>query len=124
MGGDKISQFVGQKYLSLESYRQNGQAVRTPVWFAEGDGRFYIYTLADSYKVKRIRHNPRVRIAPCDVLGNVKGRWVDATARFLDEAGDRRTHELLNRKYGLIKSLFDLFRIRKNQRLSIAIQLD
>jgi PPOX class probable F420-dependent enzyme len=124
MSSDQLAQFAGHQYLSLESFRKNGQGVRTPVWFAEGDGLFYIYTLADSYKIKRIRNNPRVRIAPCDVRGKVKGEWVDATARILDEVGDQRTHELLNRKYGLIKRISDILsKLRGNQRASIAIQL-
>jgi hypothetical protein len=124
MNSDKLSQFAGQKYLSIESFRKNGQGVRTPVWFAEGDGVFYVYTLADSYKIKRIRNNPRVRIVPCDARGNVKGEWVDATARILDEAGDRRAHELLNRKYGLMKRVLDLFAgLRGNVRASLAIQV-
>ena len=125
MNSNKLAQFAGRKYLSLESYRKNGQAVRTPVWFAEDGGLFYIYTLAGSYKVKRILNNPGVRIAPCDARGNVKGSWVDATARILDETGDRRTHELLNRKYGLIKRVFDvLAKLRHNQRASIAIHVN
>jgi PPOX class probable F420-dependent enzyme len=128
MSFDKLAQFTGQKYLSIESFRKNGQGVRTPVWFAEGDSVFYVYTLADSYKIERIRSNPRVRIAPCDARGNIKGdggEWVDATARILDEAGDRRAHELLNRKYGMIKRIFDIFaRLRNNRRASIAIQID
>jgi PPOX class probable F420-dependent enzyme len=124
-GGDKHVQFAGQQYLCLESFRKNGQGVRTPVWFAEGDGLFYVYTLADSFKIKRIRNNPHVRIAPCDVRGKVKGEWVDATASILDQAGDRRTHELLNRKYGLLKRILDfLARLRGNRRISISIRLD
>jgi PPOX class probable F420-dependent enzyme len=125
MDGDKLAQFAGQKYLSIESFRQNGEGVRTPVWFAEGDGLFYVYTLADSYKIRRIRNNPRIRIAPCDARGKVKGGWVDATARILDETGDRRTHELLNRKYGLLKRVLDvLAKLRGNRRASIAIRID
>jgi len=125
MSSDKLVQFKGQKYLCLESFRKNGEGVRTPVWFAESDEDFYIYTLSDSYKIKRIRNNPYVRIAPCDMRGNVTGEWVDGTARILDEIGVRRTHELLNRKYGMVKRIADFFaRFRKNQRVSIAIHTD
>src|SRR5215470_12132426 len=105
MSNDKLSQFADRKYLNLESYRRNGQGVRTPLWFAEANGALYFYTLADSYKVKRIGANPRVRVAPCDMRGNVKGEWVDATARRLDAAESRRANELLDRKYGLAKRI-------------------
>ncbi len=118
----KLAQFSGEKYLNLESYRKTGQAVRTPVWFAQEGRIFYCYTEADSFKVKRIGNNPRVRIVPCDARGKVKGEWVDATARILDEAGERLTHRLLNRKYGLIKRVLDILAgIRGHQRAAIAI---
>src|SRR5262249_43838803 len=106
MSSDKLAQFAGQKYLNLESYRKNRQAVRTPLWFAEGDGVLYFYTEADSYKVARIRNNPRVRVAACDMRGDVSkagGEWVDAIAHPLDGDEARHADELLNRKYGLLK---------------------
>jgi PPOX class probable F420-dependent enzyme len=120
-----LAQFAGQKYLSLESFRRDGRGVRTPVWFAEERGRLYVYTEAASYKVKRIRNNPRVRVAPCDVRGRVRGPWADATARVLDDAGSRRTHELLNRKYGLLKRVADVAaRLRGHERAELVITLD
>lgn len=125
MNGDKLAQFAGQNYLNLESYRKDGTAVCTPVWFAEGDGLLYVYTLADSYKVKRIRNNPRVRVAPCNFKGALKGEWVPAQARILDEAGARRAHELLDRKYWFSKRIGNLMaRLRGYKRAEIAIQLD
>ena len=64
MSAQNLSQFTGQKYVNVESYRKSGAGVVTPVWFAEDAGRFYIYSLADAGKVKRIRNNPRVRMMP------------------------------------------------------------
>ncbi len=125
MSNTDLSQFSGRQYLSIESFRKDGRGVRTPVWFAEGDGVFYVYTLADSYKVKRIRNNPRIRIAPCDARGGVKGEWVEATATILDENGERRTHQLLNAKYGLIKRAMDVIsKLRQNKRAAIAIRVN
>jgi uncharacterized protein len=119
-----LAQFKDQNYLNLESFRKNGQGVKTPVWFAESEGVFYVYTEADSYKVKRIRGNPNVRIAPCDMRGNLKGQWREATARILDDAESKFTHELLIRKYGIQKRIADLFaKIRGHERAEIAIRL-
>ncbi|HSE38460.1 MAG TPA: PPOX class F420-dependent oxidoreductase, partial [Blastocatellia bacterium] len=87
MSYEKISQFAGEKYLNVETYRKTGVAVATPVWFAEEAGILYIYSLANAGKVKRIRNNPRVRIIPCDMRGKPKGEWVEARARVLDGAG-------------------------------------
>jgi len=125
MGNDKLTQFHNQKYLNMESYRKDGRGARTPLWFVEDDGTLYFYTVADSYKVKRLRNNPRVRIAPCDMRGNVKGEWIDATARRLDPAEARRADDLLNQKYGLMKRILNFTaRIRGHERAAFAIRPD
>jgi len=125
MSNDKLAQFANQKYLNLESYRRDGQGVRTPLWFVEDNGALYFYTVAHSYKVKRIRNNPRVRVAPCDARGKIKGEWVDAAARRLDETESRRANDLLNRKYGWAKRVLNfLAKIRGHERAAFAIQLD
>jgi PPOX class probable F420-dependent enzyme len=125
MSSEKLSQFAGQKYLNLETYRKNGNAVATPVWFAEDAGVLYIYSLANAGKVKRIRNNPRVRVMPCDVRGKPKGEWVEAHARILDAAGAERAHRLLDKKYGWMKKLGGLYsKIMKRERAAIAIELD
>jgi uncharacterized protein len=124
MSANKFAQFSDRKYLNLESYRKNGQGVQTPVWFAEGDGVLYFYTEANSYKVKRMGNNPRVRIAPCDLRGKVEGEWVDAAARRLDDAEARHADELLNRKYGWMKRTLNfLAKLRGHQRAAFAIEM-
>src|SRR5271167_4920783 len=122
---DPIAQFNNAKYLNLETFRKTGVGVRTPVWFAPDDTAFYVYAEADSGKVKRIRNNPKVRIAPCDMRGNLRGAWVDVRARIC--AGPEAAHgqELLRRKYGWIKIVGDFFsRLRGRTQIVIAIQLD
>jgi PPOX class probable F420-dependent enzyme len=119
-----LTQFKDQKYLNLETYRKTGRAVDTPVWFAEENGTFYIYSLADAGKVKRIRNNPKVKIAPCDMRGRVKGEWVEAKAQILDKQGAAFGHKLLNEKYGWMKKVGDFFsKLRKRQRAVIAIEI-
>ena len=77
------AEFQGQKYLSLITFRKNGTAVPTPVWFAEADDKFYVMTRSDSGKYKRICNNPDVRIAPCNVRGKITGPEFPARARIL-----------------------------------------
>jgi|SRR5688572_32025586 len=125
MDHDKLAQFSDQKYLNLESYRRNGQGVRTPLWFVEDNGVLYFYTVADSYKVKRIGANPRVRVVPCNMRGKIKGEWVNATARRLDAEESRHADYLLNLKYGLTKRIINfLSRIQGRQRAAFVIRLD
>jgi uncharacterized protein len=69
MTHDPRDPFADQKYLSLETYRQNGTPVATPMWFTEHDGVFYVYSRANAGKVKRIRRNPTVRVVPCTLRG-------------------------------------------------------
>jgi len=125
MSRERTDQFSGQKYLNLETYRKNGAAVATPVWFAEEAHVFYIYSLASAGKVKRIRNNSRVRVMPCDVRGKPRGEWVEAQARILDAPGAERAHRLLDKKYGLIKKIGGLYsKLMKRERTAIAIELD
>ena len=123
MSNEKLAEFAGQKYVNLATYRKNGTAVYTPLWFAEEGGELYVYSLANAGKVKRIRNNPRVKIAPCDMRGNVKGEWVEAEARIVDATAAGHGHKLLNKKYGLLKRLGDFFsKIRKRERVVMTIR--
>jgi uncharacterized protein len=117
----KFAQFDGRKYISLETFKKSGQGVKTPVWFVLHNNAFYAYTEADSWKVKRIRHTPRVRVAPCDVRGNVKGSWLGATAAIVE--GDERlvADKLLDRKYVLKRVFNFLTRINRHERAMIKI---
>jgi PPOX class probable F420-dependent enzyme len=68
----------------MTTFRKNGAGVKTPVWFAEdGGGMIYVMTRGDSVKVKRIRNNPDVRIAPCTIRGKVTGPEFAGRARIL-----------------------------------------
>lgn len=122
-----LAVFQGHKYLNLESFRKNGQGVRTPVWFA-GDPpsgppqKLYVYSTADSGKAKRIRNNPRVRIAPCDLRGKLLGDWMEARAEIVTGAEADYGMRLLNRKYIPWKQLLDFFTMfSRNKRVVFAI---
>jgi uncharacterized protein len=118
----KLAQFGGQNYISLETFKKSGQGVKTPVWFVLHENAFYVYTEADSWKVKRIRHNPRVRVAVCNMRGAIKGPWLDATASLVE--GDERlaADKLLDRKYFLKKVFNVLTRINRHKRAMIKIE--
>jgi PPOX class probable F420-dependent enzyme len=105
-----LAQFAGHKYLNLETYRRRGTPVLTPVWFAEDKGIFYIYSLADAAKIKRIRREPRVRIAPCSFRGDLLGEWVSGKARIAEGQEAARGDELLDQKYGWQRKIGNLWR--------------
>jgi PPOX class probable F420-dependent enzyme len=122
MPDSKFTQLGDEKYISLETFKKNGQGVKTPVWFVLHDDALYAYTEASSGKVKRIRNNPRARVAVCDVRGNVKGAWLDARASLVE--GDERlaANKLLDRKYFLKKIFNILTRINRHKRAMIKIE--
>jgi PPOX class probable F420-dependent enzyme len=95
------------------------------VWFAaeptteldSNDARLYVYTIGVSGKVKRIRNNPSVKVAPCDMRGNLKGEWVPARAEILTGEEAHHGMQLLNKKYFPWKQLLDFFAsFRKRER--------
>jgi PPOX class probable F420-dependent enzyme len=96
----------GQKYISLATFRKNGQAVNTPVWFAEQDGKLYVMTRSDSGKYKRIRNNPQVKVAACTMGGKITGAEFGGTARVLPAEQWPAAKKALHRKYWLARLPF------------------
>lgn len=101
--------FKQQQYMNLTTYRKNGQAMPTPVWFIEEGGRLYLMTQQNAGKVKRIRNNAGVLVGPSDARGKSLGPTMAGTARILADDQAARIEQLLNQKYGLFKRLFDFF---------------
>ena len=123
--------FAGHKYLNLETFKKSGEGVKTPVWFAadpsasldSNDAKLNVYTIGVSGKVKRIRNNPRVKIAPCDMRGRVLGEWVEARVAIVTGEEAARGMRLLNRKYFPWKQMLDFFAMfRRRERTVFAIR--
>ena len=73
----------------------------TPVWFVQEGARLLIVTDGASGKVKRLRHNPAVRVALCTASGRLRSRLVAGTAEVLPESGVKAAERLMARKYRL-----------------------
>jgi PPOX class probable F420-dependent enzyme len=100
-GASQARALDAARYVSLVTFRRDGRAVATPVWHAEHAGRLYVFTAGDAGKVKRLRRDPRVRLAPCDVRGRVRGSWRDGQARILAGGpAEQAGYAALARKYG------------------------
>ena len=91
---------AGHQFMSLTTFRRNGVAVPTPVWFAERDGRLYVTTQAQAGKAKRIRATGRVTVAPCTMRGELLGAVAEGQARILPESEAARASQILEDKYG------------------------
>jgi PPOX class probable F420-dependent enzyme len=90
------------RYLSITSFKKDGIGIATPVWFVSDGERLFALTDLDSWKVKRIRRNPDVLVAPCRPTGKLRGDPLEASAEVLtDEESLEHVHDLLVDRYKL-----------------------
>jgi uncharacterized protein len=98
----------GHKYCVLVTYKRNGHGVPTAVWFGLHDGKVYVRSEADVAKVKRIRNDSRVRVAPATVRGKPLGPPAEGRARVLEDAGEEQLAEAaLKANYGLGRRIYE-----------------
>ena len=126
--GNYFAALEKHDFLNLETFRKNGEGVRTPVWFAADPAadirshgaKLYIYTVENTGKVKRVRNNPRVRIAPCNRTGGLQGEWIEATAQVVQGAEAALGLKLLTQKY-FLKRIFDLFAVFRKAKRNVLV---
>jgi PPOX class probable F420-dependent enzyme len=94
--------FVGDKYVSLTTFRKDGTPVPTPVWFAHDGDDLVIWTEARAGKVKRVRRSGAVTVASCDIRGRAQGPAVFATAAICDDDESEQVRTLIKKKYGVL----------------------
>ena len=102
----EVDRLGADKYVLLTTFRKDGRAVPTPVWAARDGAELLVWTETNSGKVKRIRRQGTVELAPCDMRGRPKGQSVRGRARVLDADATRHARALISKKYGLIGWLF------------------
>lgn len=98
-----------EKYFSLGTLKRDGSFIDTPVWFAQEKNAegYVVLANVNSGKVKRIRNFGDVRVAVCDWKGGLRGEWLNAEAKLVDEL---ETHvRLFRSKYGFQFRVFEFF---------------
>ena len=98
-----ISSLAGHKQVRLTTFRRDGTPVPTPVWLVRDGDHLLVITSPSTGKVKRIRHTPRVLLAPCDMRGRVEDGVQDVagTAEILTERADvAHVRSLIKKRYG------------------------
>lgn len=99
-----VDRLGSEKFLSLTTFKRNGDAVATPLWVVEDAGQLVFWTPAESWKVKRVRRNPQVTVVTCSRTGAVAPgeRAVPGRAQVVEEAAEvSRVQAMVKRKYGL-----------------------
>ncbi|MEO1061385.1 MAG: PPOX class F420-dependent oxidoreductase [Actinomycetota bacterium] len=100
-----------ERYVSLTTYKRDGSAKALPVWIVgAGGGRLAFVTSGQSWKIKRIRNDPRVSLQPSDRAGKVQpgAPTVTGTAEVTDQAEFERIRNLVASKYGFMWTLIGL----------------
>ena len=90
------------KYLSLTTMKKDGSAVSTPVWLVREGDALLVITQGSSAKVRRIRNEPHVLLAPCDARGRIKGEQVAGCASLLGPEETARIAALIRKRYGFL----------------------
>ena len=101
-----------ERYINLSTRKKDGSYVNTPVWFArEGDtNKYYVYSLRNVGKVKRIKNFPEVKVGICTFSGKPKGGWAYAMADLVDEPETTKVaYSILRKKYGIRFRIGDFF---------------
>lgn len=95
-------------HVLLVTWKRDGTAMPSPVWFARDGERVYVWTEVNAWKAKRLRNNPAALLAPCTVRGVPLGDPVAATGRVLtDEAERDRAARVIRRSWSLGQRLFE-----------------
>ena len=113
-----------ENYISLETLRKNNQSVRTPVWFVIDNDLLYVITREKTGKVKRIKNNPNVKIAPCTFTGKIIGNWISGTAKRVYGGEFKKAIELRKKKYGFKAKIAELVSRGKGDLIVFSIKLE
>jgi len=104
-----LQSFDGKKYVSVVTYRKNGEKVPTPAWFVLDRNHLYVWTEAESGKVRRLRRNPKLAIAPCKMNGTPIGPYFESVAAIAPDDSRLDLQRAFKAKYGLTLALSRLF---------------
>ncbi|MGC4894485.1 PPOX class F420-dependent oxidoreductase [Micromonospora sp. DT31] len=119
-----LDRLAAEKYILLTTFRKDGRAVPTPVWAVRDGDALAVWTVSDSGKVKRIRRDGRVTVAPCDVRGRPHGDAVPGHATICDPEYSRRMRGLLKQKYRLLGRLTLLgSRLRRGEQGTVGLRI-
>jgi PPOX class probable F420-dependent enzyme len=121
---DEIARLSTGSYLLVTTFRRDGTAVPTPVWTVRDGESLLVWSAADAGKVKRIRRDGAVRLAPCDLRGGPTGPEVAGHAVLLEGEESRHAQRLVIGRYGVVGRLLALgSRIRRGSDGGIGIRI-
>jgi PPOX class probable F420-dependent enzyme len=103
----RLEDLEDRGYCLVVTYRRTGEAIPTPVWFGIGNGTLYFRSVATNGKMKRIRHTPEVRVAPCTSRGRPLGPPFIGEARVLGATEEAEAERCIRANYGRARHLYN-----------------
>lgn len=98
-------------YALLRSYRRDGTAVDTPIWFVL-DGRSALFRTKIGPKTRRLTNRPDVELVVCDYKGRITGStWLTGRATVLGGDDAQAANRALHRRYGWQWNIVPLLKI-------------
>jgi len=94
-----------QRVVRLTTYRRDGSPIGTAVHIAVDGDRAFVRTPHRTGKVKRLRNNPNVEIAPSTFLGKPTGPSIRAQARLLSGEEAKHASRELAQKYRILQGV-------------------
>ncbi|WP_375424586.1 PPOX class F420-dependent oxidoreductase [uncultured Friedmanniella sp.] len=125
---EALTVFEREPFMSLTTFRRNGEGVPTPVWVVRDGDALLVTTVDGTGKVRRLRRDDRVELVPCSRGGKVAPDAPRFTGRaeVLTEPSDvQHVRDLLAPKYGLQFRLVTLLERlpRKNPRARVGLRV-
>ena len=121
---EKIESLSKLKYINLETFRKNGNGVKTPVWFVTENDKIYVITRESTGKVKRLANNQQVSFAPCSFKGNIEGEWISGKTTLITGEEAQKAVKLRKKKYGFKALLAGFMSKAKGEIVVYSIMLD
>jgi len=121
---DKIESLSNLKYINLETFRKNGEGVKTPVWFVTENDKIFVITRESTGKVKRLANNSQVNLAPCSFKGDIQGEWLSGITSLVTGDKAKNAIKLRKKKYGFKDLLVGFMTKAKGELVVYSIDLD
>jgi PPOX class probable F420-dependent enzyme len=118
-----LEPFVKQWAVLLTTYKRDGTPVGTAVNIAVEGDLAYFRTWDTAWKLRRIRNNPEVQLAPSTGRGKPTAPPILARARVLEGEDAARAGRLLARKYPALHGLLVplVHRLRGNKTMHVEL---
>jgi PPOX class probable F420-dependent enzyme len=96
-----LTALASARYAQLRTFRRDGTAVDTPIWFVLQTDTL-VFRTKQGPKTRRIAANPRVELWPCDYKGGYPpgSPTLSGEATILDGPAAEVANAALHRRYG------------------------